>query len=132
MRTISVALALALLTGAAVGQQALDATQESESSIQEVATVAPSINPLERIVVPTYADLNCAGFLTQQPVADSTFVAGSLNSPHETKYVSGEVVFLSGGQYKDGDRVTFVRALRDPNKYEYFAGDRKSTRLNSS
>jgi predicted RecA/RadA family phage recombinase len=125
MRKISVALTLALLTGMALGQQALDAAHENESSIQEVATVTPTVNPLERVVVPTYADLNCAGFITSQAVPDSTFVAGGLNSPHETKFVSGEVVYLSGSRYKDGDRVTFVRALRDPNRYEYFAGQRR-------
>lgn len=125
MRRASVALALVFLTGMALGQQALDVSRENESSIQEVATVTPVTHPVERIVVPTYADLNCAGFLTQQAVPDSTIVAGGLNSPHETKFVSGEVVYLSGGQYREGARLTFVRALRDPNQYEYFAGQRK-------
>ncbi|MGE5204324.1 MAG: hypothetical protein ACM3PW_01835 [Chlamydiota bacterium] len=125
MRTVSVALSLALLTGMAVGQQTLDASHESESSIQEIARVTPVTRPVERMVKPTYADINCAGFLSQQGVPDSTFVSGGLNSPHETKFVGGEVVYLSGRQYKDGDRLTFVRALRDPNEYEYFNGQRK-------
>ena len=125
MRKVSVALALMFLTGMALGQQALDVSQENETSIQEVATVTPVTRPVERIVVPTYADLNCAGFLTQQAVPDSTIVAGGLNSPHETKFVSGEVVYLGGQQYKEGARLTFVRPLRDPNEYEYFAGQRK-------
>lgn len=125
MRKVSVALTLALLTGVAVGQQILDAAHENESSIQEVATVTSATNPLEETLTPTYADLNCAGFLSQQPVPDSTFVAGGLNSPHETKFVSGEVVYLSGQQYKDGDRLTFLRPLRDSNRYEYFHGQEK-------
>ena len=125
MRRASVALALVFFTGLALGQQALDAGQENETSIQEVATVTPVTRPVERVVVPTYADLNCAGFLTQQAVPDSTIVAGGLNSPHETKFVSGEVVYLSSQQYKEGSRLTFVRALRDPNEYEYFTGQRK-------
>ncbi|HET7750093.1 MAG TPA: hypothetical protein VFK81_11980 [Terriglobales bacterium] len=125
MRRASIALALLLFTGMALGQEALDVSRENESSIQEVATVTPVTRPVERIVVPTYADLNCAGFITQQAVPDSTIVAGGLNSPHETKFVSGEVVYLSGQQYKEGARLTFVRALRDPNEYEYFAGQRK-------
>ncbi|MGE5726869.1 MAG: hypothetical protein ACM34G_16935 [Acidobacteriota bacterium] len=125
MRKISVALTLALLTSMAVGQQALDVSHENASSIQEVATVTPVLHPVERMVVPTYADLNCAGFVTQQAVPDSSFVAGGLSSPHETKFVSGEVVYLNGGQYKDGDQLSFVRALHDPNEYEYFSGQRK-------
>jgi hypothetical protein len=124
MRKLSLVLTLALLSGMAVGQQAVDVGQETEDSIPEVATPAAT-HPVERIVTPSYGDLNCAGFLTQQPVPDSTFVAGGLNSPHATRFISGEVVYLSGGSYKDGDRLTFVRALRDPNKYEYFAGQRK-------
>src|SRR5579872_1204586 len=125
MRKISVALTLALLTSMAVGQQALDVSHENASSIQEVATVTPVTHPVERMVVPTYADLNCAGFMTQQAVPDSSFVAGGLSTPHETKFASGEVVYLSGGHYKDGDQLSFVRALRDPNEYEYFTGQRK-------
>ena len=125
MRKISVALTLALLTSMAVGQQALDVSHENASSIQEVATVTPVTHPVERMVVPTYADLNCAGFVTQQAVPNSSFVAGGLSTPHETKFASGEVVYLSGGHYKDGDQLSFVRALRDPNEYEYFTGQRK-------
>lgn len=124
MRKVSLVLTLALLSGLAVGQQTADVSQETEASIPEVSTPAAT-HPVERIVTPSYGDLNCAGFLTQQPVPDSTFVAGGLNSPHATRFIAGEVVYLSGGSYKDGDRLTFVRELRDPNKYEYFAGQRK-------
>lgn len=125
MRKVSVGLMLALLTGVALGQQILDAAHENESSIQEVATVTSATNPLEQTLTPTYADLNCAGFLSKQPLPDSTFVAGGMNSPHETKFVSGEVVYLSGRQYKDGEKLTFVRPLRDPNQYEFFNGQQK-------
>lgn len=125
MRKVSVALTLALLTGVAVGQQLLDAAHENESSIQEVATVTSATNPMELMLTPTYDDLNCAGFISKQPVADSSFVAGGLNSPHETKFITGEVVYLSGEHYKDGEKLTFVRALRDPNRYEFFNGQRK-------
>ena len=90
MRKVSVALTLALLTGVAVGQQLLDAAHENESSIQEVATVTSATNPMELMLTPTYDDLNCAGFISKQPVADSSFVAGGLNSPHETKFITGE------------------------------------------
>lgn len=125
MRTVTVALALVLVTGMAVGQQVLDASHENASSIQEVATVTAVTHPTERVVKPTYADLNCAGFLSPQAVPDATFVGGGLSSPHATKFVSGEVIYLDGSQYKDGARVTFVRALRDPNEYEFFTGQRK-------
>lgn len=124
MRKLSVVLIVALLSGMAVAQQAVDVSQENENNIPEVATPAAT-HPVERIVTPSYADLNCAGFLSAQALPTTTFVAGGLNSPHATKFVFGEVVFLSGGSYKDGERLTFVRELRDPNKYEYFQGQRK-------
>lgn len=124
MKKLSLALSLVLLAGVAVGQEILNAGQENENNIQEVA-ITTAVNPMERVVTPTYADINCAGFLSAQALPDSTYVAGGLNSPHATKFVLGEVVYLSGGHYKDGDKLTFVRELRDPNKYEYFAGQRK-------
>ena len=129
MRTIRVALMLVLLTGLAVGQQVLDASHENESSIQAVATtVTTSTHPVERIVVPTYSDLNCAGFLSQQGRMDSAFVAGGLNTPHATSFSAGQVVYLSGSHFQEGERITFLRELRDPNRFEYFAGQRKLVR----
>lgn len=126
MRKMRVALTVLLLAGMAVGQQVLDTSHEDASTIQEVATtVTATTHPVERIVVPTYSDLYCAGFLTKQNVPHDVFVAGGLNSPHATKFVSGEVVYLSGSHYKEGDRVTLVRELRDPNIYEFFAGQHK-------
>jgi hypothetical protein len=123
---MSVVLSLVLLTSMAVGQQVLDASHENESDIQEVAsTVTATTHPVERIVVPSYADLNCAGFISRNEEPRSTFVAGGLNSPNATKFITGNVVYLSGSHFKDGDQLTLVRELRDPNEYEIFAGQRK-------
>jgi hypothetical protein len=75
-------------------------------------------------VVPTYADRYCAGFISKQRLPDHTFVAGGLQSPHATKFVNGEVIYLVNSNFKEGDELTLVRELRDPNRFESFMGQR--------
>jgi hypothetical protein len=102
---------------------------------QETATVAPAdlaapagtqptmvSFPFERIQTPTAIDMTCAGFVSRQLVPNSAFVAGDLYTPSTTKNTNGEVVYLTGGGYQVGQKYTIVRELRDPNRYELFAG----------
>jgi hypothetical protein len=78
--------------------------------------------PFERIQAPTAVDLACAGFVSKQLVPNSNFVAGGLYTPSTTKNTNGEVVYLTGKGYEIGQKYTIVRELRDPNRYELFAG----------
>ena len=78
--------------------------------------------PFERIQTPTAIDLACAGFISKQLVPNSNFVAGDLYTPSDTKNSNGEVVYLAGKGYEVGQKYTIVRELRDPNRYEIFAG----------
>jgi hypothetical protein len=78
--------------------------------------------PFERIQTPTAVDLACAGFVSKQLVPNSNFVAGDLYTPSDTKTSNGEVVYLAGKGYEVGQKYTVVRELRDPNRYEIFAG----------
>jgi hypothetical protein len=78
--------------------------------------------PFERIQTPTPVDLACAGFISKQLVPNSNFVAGDLYTPSDTKNSNGEVVYLAGKGYEVGQKYTIVRELRDPNRYEIFAG----------
>jgi len=78
--------------------------------------------PFERIQTPTAVDLACAGFVSKQLVPNSNFVAGDLYTPSSTKNSNGEVVYLAGKGYEVGQKYTIVRELRDPNRYEIFAG----------
>ena len=109
-----------LLAGVAIAQQ--DMGKPAEAT-QDVATTATT-HPTERVVVPTYADRYCAGFISKQRLPDHTFVAGGLQSPHATKFVNGEVIYLVNSNFKDGDELTLVRELRDPNRFESFMGQR--------
>jgi hypothetical protein len=115
-----------LLVGVSLGQEA-GSTPDGTTSQDQLAGVSTSANthPLERVQTPTYEDLYCAGFITKQDVPHDTFVAGGLHSPHATKFVKNEVIFLSGSKFKEGDRVALIRELVDPNRYEMFPGQFK-------
>jgi hypothetical protein len=78
--------------------------------------------PIERVEMPTAADLYCAGFISNKLLPNSNYVAGGLESPSTAKFVRGDVVYLTGGGYQTGQQYTVLRELRDPNKYELFAG----------
>jgi hypothetical protein len=100
-------------------------SEQSAAPAAKVAKVGEAVavtHPVEAIQKPTYEDIHCAGFVTRDAVSRSSFVAGGLTSPDTTKFVKDDVVYLSGGHWSVGDRVTFVRELLDPNRYEPFAG----------
>ncbi|HUK25823.1 MAG TPA: hypothetical protein VLV49_14675 [Terriglobales bacterium] len=84
--------------------------------------------PVERVQTPTYADLYCAGFITDKLVPTTDYVAGGLETPNTTKNVNGDLVYLTGGKYQAGQEYTILRELHDPNRYELFPGQHKLLR----
>jgi hypothetical protein len=85
-------------------------------------TIQTSVNfPVERLQMPTMADLYCAGFVSK-PIAKNRFVTGGLESPSTTRYANSEAIYLSGKGYELGQEFTIVRELVDPNRYELFKG----------
>jgi hypothetical protein len=108
---------------------AIAAHGQDSTKANQVALVAPAGTqpttvsfPFERIQTPTAVDLACAGFVSKQLVPNANFVAGDLYTPSVTKNSNGEVVYLAGKGYEVGQKYTIVRELRDPNRYEIFAG----------
>ena len=81
--------------------------------------------PIERVQMPTYADVFCAGFISKQALPDANFVAGGLETPSTTKYVKGNIVYLKGTGYTTGAQYEILRELRDVDEYEMFPGQRK-------
>jgi hypothetical protein len=81
--------------------------------------------PIQRVQMPTYADIYCAGFINRQTLPDANFVAGGLDTPETTKFVKDDVVYLEGRGYTTGAEYEIIRALRDINEYEVFPGQRK-------
>ncbi len=112
---------LLLLGALAWGQQA-PAPVASSAQEEPAAAGASRAVALQK---PSMADVYCAGFVTKEPVSHQVFVAGGLNSPHATHFMNGEVVFLSGSNYKVGQQLTLLRELKDPNRYESFDGQLK-------
>jgi hypothetical protein len=96
--------------------------QQGSNDATPAGTVLTSVNfPTERLVTPTAADLNCAGFISKPIGTHHQFVAGGLESPFTTRFANGEAVYLTG-KYEAGEKYTIVRELVDPNRYELFAG----------
>ena len=111
-------LLLSLLATAALAQQA--------SSADASGIVPTTTNvPVARFQTPTAADQYCAGFISEHRVPDSNYVNGGLQTPNTTKFTNGEVVYLAGSGYQQGQQYTIVRELRDINEYEFFAGQRR-------
>ncbi|MGC2537525.1 MAG: hypothetical protein WA350_12135 [Candidatus Sulfotelmatobacter sp.] len=89
-------------------------------------TIASTTNfPVERVQMPTYADVYCAGFINRQTLPDANFVAGGLETPTDTKFVRGDIIYLEGSGYTLGAEYEIIRALRDIDEYEMFPGQRK-------
>ncbi len=119
-----IGLLVLLVATAAWGQSTADASAASPATPDK--TVLTSANfPTQRVQMPTYADLYCAGFINRETLPDARFVAGGLDTPFTTKFVKGDVVYLQGTGYSAGAEYEIVRALRDVNEYEMFPGQRK-------
>ena len=114
-------LLILCLAIAAHGQEPVKANQTT--LVAPAGTQPTTVTfPFERIQTPTAVDLACAGFISKQLVPNANFVAGDLYTPSDTKNSNGEVVYLAGKGYEVGQKYTIVRELRDPNRYEIFAG----------
>lgn len=89
---------------------------------------APTSNsfPVERIQTPTYADLYCAGFISKPLLPNSNYVAGGLQTPNTTKFVTGDIIYIAGSGFTTGGQYTILRELKDQNRYEVFPGQRKT------
>jgi len=79
-------------------------------------------NIVARQQAPTYSDVYCAGFITNQPLQKVGYVAGGWGTPHEVRFVDREYVYLEGSGFSVGAQYSIVRQERDPNRYETFRG----------
>ena len=115
---------LILLAATATWAQSAADTAPESSAPQ--GTIAVTANfPVQRVQMPTYADVYCAGFINRQTLPDANFVAGGLETPTSTKFVKNDIVFLEGTGYTLGAQYEIIRALRDLDEYEVFPGQHK-------
>lgn len=116
---------LTLLAATAVwAQTGSDATPQAPATPDRTVPTNASF-PIERVQMPTYADIYCAGFINKQTLPDANFVAGGLETPTDTKFVKGDIVYLKGNGYALGGEYEVIRAARDVNEYEAFPGQHK-------
>jgi len=119
-----IGLLVLLAASAAWAQSAADPTP-ADSSVPD-GTILTSANfPIQRVEMPTYADIYCAGFINRQSLPDANFIAGGLDTPSTTKFVKGDIVYLQGRGYSAGAEYEIIRALKDINEYEMFPGQFK-------
>jgi hypothetical protein len=123
-------IVLLLAAMSAVGQNAEPSTvasaatpdnPSSQGSVVETNKNFPNV----QISTPNYADINCAGFVSQKLVPNANFIAGGLQSPQTTKYIKGDIVYLAGPGYQSGQQYEIVRELRDINEFEMYPGQKK-------
>ncbi len=105
-------LVVVLLSGIALAQQPAEPSAAPQLAASNVVT---------RVQAPTYSDVNCAGFITDQPVPKDKFIAGGWATPHQTKYADRDYVYLSGGGFQDGQRYSIVRHVKDSNITKSFS-----------
>jgi hypothetical protein len=117
-------LLLLLMTTLGWSQSPADGPVADANAPQGVIPTTASF-PIQRVQMPTYADIYCAGFMNQHSLPDANFVAGGLQTPSTTKFVRGDMVYLEGSGYTTGAQYEIVRALRDVNEYDMFPGQRK-------
>jgi hypothetical protein len=123
MKKTGMLLLMLLLSAGAYAQQTEASPSTGSEADTPQGTLPTTVSfPIERVQTPTYADLYCAGFVSKQLLPNANFVAGGLQTPNTTKFVNGEMVYLSGGGYQAGQQYTVLRELEDINRYEIFAG----------
>jgi hypothetical protein len=111
-----ISLVVMLFGALAVSAQQSSEPQTSTSSHVRVAEPA------------SYADLNCAGFVTRESIPKNNTVVAGFDTPSQVLYAQKETVFLSGGGYEEGKTYGVIRELIDLNKYELFPGQFKAVK----
>src|SRR5271155_138623 len=119
-----IGLLVLMVASAAWAQSATDSATASPTTPDKTLLTTANF-PTQRVQMPTYADIYCAGFINRQTLPDANYIAGGLQTPGTTKFVRGDVVYLKGSGYTLGAQYEIIRALRDINEYEMFPGQRK-------
>lgn len=103
------------------------ATMAQQSAPAGRSAGAPQValtNIVNRAEAPTYSDVNCAGFITNQAVPQDKYVAAGWATPHQTKFGDRDYIYLTGGGYQEGSRYSILRRIHDPNTMESFQGQK--------
>ncbi len=110
----------------AVAASAQDASPAADVNAPQGTAPTSVSSPIERVQTPTYADMYCAGFISKSLMPNANYVAGGLQTPNTTKFVTGDIIYLAGGGYTLGGQYSILRELKDQNRYEVFPGQGKT------
>jgi outer membrane protein OmpA-like peptidoglycan-associated protein len=89
---------------------------------QQGAPKRANNNPSEGVRTLSYADMYCSGFISNEEHGKGTYVVAGAESPHQTQFHQGDIVFLEGSGLQEGYRVLVIRQLRDPNRSRAYVG----------
>jgi hypothetical protein len=96
--------------------------QQGNGDATPSGTLPTVVNfPVQRLQTPTASDIYCSGFIGKS-VSHDKYIIGGLESPHATRFVDGDAVYLKGQGYEVGQEYTIVREMKDINRYELFKG----------
>jgi hypothetical protein len=123
MKKTGLLLVLALAMTAAAQDNNSGAATEAGTLTAPQGTMPTSASfPITRVETPNEADIYCAGFINHELLPNAHYVAGGLETPTTTQFVNGDVIYLTGSGYQVGQQYSIVRELKDPNRYELYAG----------
>jgi hypothetical protein len=89
---------------------------------QQGVPARATTNLTERVQAPSYADMYCSGFITNEDHGKGSYVVAGAESPHQTQFHQGDTVFLEGSGLQEGYRLAVIRGLRDPNRSQAYTG----------
>jgi hypothetical protein len=112
-------LAMVLLVALSAAALAQDTSAQAKPGAEKFSrqTSVDAVN---------YSDIYCSGFVSSEKFSRANHVTGGLQSPHATKFVDREYIYLAGGGYTVGSVYSVLREMQDSNKFEIFPGQTKS------
>src|ERR1700746_2000165 len=111
---------------AALAASAQDSSGAADANAPQGTSPTSVSFPVQRIQTPTYADLYCAGFINKSLLPNANYVTGGLQTPNTTKFVTGDIVYLTGSGYTLGGQYQILREMKDQNRYKVFPGKKKT------
>ncbi len=72
------------------------------------------------------SDVYCSGFITNQLLPKTNYVAGGWGTPHQARFSDREYVYLDGGGFQEGAQYSVHRMVSDPNRWPAFTGQKQA------
>jgi len=107
---------------------ALGGSLFAQQPVPNVMSASTVTRPQSLQRTTTFSDQYCAGFISKEQFSRKNIVGGGIDTPDTARFNTGDYVFIMGEGLKTGDKLSVVRELRDPNRYELFKGEQRMLR----